>query len=243
MVSPAELDRLAHDYYLSDGIADHHIENELQRASAPRILAQLPPRGRVLEMGHGDGLLTEALVASGFDVDLVEGSPVLCAAAERRHGMRLRVHQAMFEDFRPPAAYDSVLALHVLEHVAAPVVALRHIASWLRPGGSLIVVVPNRCSIHRRVALRMGLISALDDLSPRDHLVGHLRVYDMAMLEAELAAAGLIVEHRFGSFLKAVPNGMMLDYPDALLAALDAVSEALPPEALANIGLRARKPG
>jgi hypothetical protein len=70
----------------------------------------------------------------------------------------------------------------------------------------LVVLAPNRQSIHRRVALRMGLIGALDELSPRDRLVGHLRVYELTTLEAELATAGLVVEHRFGGSLKPCPT-------------------------------------
>jgi SAM-dependent methyltransferase len=239
MLSPQDLDRFARDYYLSDDIADHGIENTLQRASAPRILNQLTPGERVLEMGYGDGLLTAELVRRGVALELLEGSPLLCEEAKRRYGDKIAVHCCMFEDFAAGPIYDSVLALHVIEHVSEPVTTLRQIARWLRPGGKLILVVPNRQSVHRDVALRMGLIGALDELSPRDHLVGHLRVYDFAMLEADLAGAGFRVEHRFGSFLKTVPNSMMLNYPEALLNALDAISDSLPPEILANIGVRA----
>ena len=239
MLSPQDLDRFARDYYLSDDIADHGIENTLQRASAPRILNQLKPGERVLEMGYGDGLLTAELVRRGVALELLEGSPLLCEEAKRRYGDKIAVHCCMFEDFAAGPIYDSVLALHVIEHVSEPVTTLRQIARWLRPGGKLILVVPNRESVHRDVALRMGLIGALDELSPRDHLVGHLRVYDFAMLEADLAGAGFRVEHRFGSFLKTVPNSMMMNYPEALLNALDAISDSLPPEILANIGVRA----
>ncbi|MBV8651826.1 MAG: class I SAM-dependent methyltransferase, partial [Alphaproteobacteria bacterium] len=190
MLSPQDLDRFARDYYLSDDIADHGIENTLQRASAPRILNQLVPGERVLEMGYGDGLLTAELVRRGVRLELLEGSPLLCEEAKRHHGDKIAVHCGMFEDFTAGPIYDSVLALHVIEHVSEPVTTLRQIARWLRPGGKLILVVPNRQSVHRDVALRMGLIGALDELSPRDHLVGHLRVYDFAMLEADLAGAG-----------------------------------------------------
>jgi SAM-dependent methyltransferase len=239
MLSAQDLDRFACEYYLSDDIADHGIENTLQRASAPRILDQLAPGERVLEMGYGDGLLTEELVRRDVRLELLEGSPLLCQEATRRHGGKITVHCGLFEEFDAAPIYDSVLALHVIEHVNDPVTTLRGIGGWLKPGGKLIIVVPNRSSVHRDVALRMGLIGALDELSPRDHLVGHRRVYDFAMLEADLAGAGFRVEHRWGSFLKTVPNSMMMNYPEALLTALDAISDSLPPEILANIGVRA----
>jgi hypothetical protein len=83
----------------------------------------------------------------------------------------------------------------------------------------------------------MGVIGQLDELSPRDHVVGHRRVYDFAALERDITAAGLVVSHRFGSFLKTLPNSMMLGFPTTLIEALDGISDELPAELLANIGL------
>jgi 2-polyprenyl-3-methyl-5-hydroxy-6-metoxy-1,4-benzoquinol methylase len=243
IVTSTELDRLADDYYLNDKVVDHHIEHWMQLASVPRILGQIAPSSRVLTMGHGNGLLTDVMIERGIDLELLEGSPKLCEEAQRQHGERLRVHCAMFEDFDAPGVYDTVLSLHVMEHVTDPVVTFRQAATWLKPGGTLIVVVPNRNSIHRRVALEMGLIGALEEFSPRDHLVGHLRVYSLDLLAADLAAAGLQPEHRFGYFIKSLPNSMMLNYSEELVTALVTMSDAVPADLLANIGIRARKPG
>ncbi len=83
----------------------------------------------------------------------------------------------------------------------------------------------------------------------RDKLRHHRLGTDFGMahvhaptLEAELVASGLVLESRFGNFLKTVPNSLMLDYPEALLRALDALSPELPPDILANIGVVAHKP-
>jgi SAM-dependent methyltransferase len=52
----------------------------------------------------------------------------------------------------PSAAYDFVLASHVLEHVANPLLALSEWKRILRDGGALIVVLPERTQTfdHRR---------------------------------------------------------------------------------------------
>lgn len=42
--------------------------------------------------------------------------------------------------------------------------------NWLKKDGEIIVIVPNKESIHRRLALNMGLIQKLDSLSERDKL-------------------------------------------------------------------------
>ena len=169
---------------------------------------------RVIDMGYGTGEMARELLGRGIAAEVVEGSPLLAAQARERHP-GLAVHEAMFESFAPGPVYDAVLALHVMEHVDRPRDLMDRVRGWLRPGGSVVVVVPNRESLHRRLAVRMGIQDGLDDLSARDHLVGHLRVYGLDTLGADLEGAGFRVEERFGFTLKTVPNSMMLDWPRA----------------------------
>ena len=75
---------------------------------------------------------------------------------------------------------------------------------------------------------------------PRDKVVGHQRVYDLAGLTADLQAGGFEVIESKGFFLKTLPNSMMLDYSDALIAGLNEVGEQLPAELLANLAVRVR---
>lgn len=236
MLTAADLDDFARSYYLASDVVDHRIENRMQIDSAPRVLELLPKGAAVLELGFGDGLLTQALHNAGVAAELLEGSPLLCARAQALYP-GLRVHNALFEHFIPSQPYDAILVLHVLEHVDDPPELLRRMSHWIKPDGRILLLVPNRASIHRRVALEMGLIERLDELSARDILVGHKRVYDLETLEQHARAAGFVPKTRFGSFLKMLPNGMMLDHSDEMLRAIDTVSTTLPPDMLANIGL------
>lgn len=106
----------------------------------------------------------------------------------------------------------------------------------------MVAAVPNAQSLHRQLAVSMGLQPTIDHLSPRDHLVGHQRVYTLDQLAADFEAAGLVVEQRFGYFVKIVPNSMMREWSPDLLRALTTISDKLPPHLLANIGVVARKP-
>jgi len=237
-LSPAALDRYARTYYLSDEVEDIDIEERAQRLSAPRIAAAAGGARRVLDMGYGTGEMATELLGRGLQAEVVEGSPLLAAQARVAHP-DLVVHEAMFEDFAPGPVYDAVLALHVMEHVDAPSALMERVRGWLAPGGALVVVVPNRESLHRRLAVRMGIQERLDDLSARDELVGHLRVYGFDTLATDLAAAGFAVTEQFGFTIKTVPNSMMLDWPAGLMDALTAISPELDPALLANIGVRA----
>jgi len=239
-LSPADLDRFASTYYLNDEIADVDIEELAQKHSIPMIVDALGLARRVREMGYGTGLITTELLRHGVPVEVVEGSPALRRRAEERHP-GLVVHLGMFESFVPEEPYDAVLALHVLEHVDRPREVIEHVMGWLRPGGVLVSVTPNARSIHRMLGVAMGLQGRLDDLSDRDHLVGHQRVYDLAGLTAELEAAGLETVSDFGYFVKPLANSQMLDWSGAVLDGLNAISDQIPADLCANIGVVARR--
>ncbi len=232
------LDAYADTYYLNAEVDDVPIEELGQRRSIDRTVAALHGATRVLEMGFGTGLVTGELLARNVPIEVLEGSPRLCAVARSTHP-GLVVHEGLFERFAPVVPYDAVLALHIAEHVEDPVALLRLVHGWLAPGGAVVVMVPNARSLHRRLAVRMGLQPALDTLSPRDHLVGHRRVYDLPGLRADLVSAGFCVQEEFGYQLKTVPNGMMGTWPQELHAALVDISPELEPDLLANIGVRA----
>jgi len=83
------------------------------------------------------------------------------------------------------ASYDFVLSCHSLEHVANPLRALLEWNRVLKPGGTLILVVPNKDSIfdHRRpVTTFAHLVSDFDlstDESDLTHLTEILELHDL----------------------------------------------------------------
>jgi SAM-dependent methyltransferase len=241
-LTPDALDDYARQYYLSGAVDDVRIEEHQQTLVYERLAASLNGCGRVLEMGYGTGVSAHVLTRAGVPVEIVEGSPLLVEAARAAHP-GLVLHESMFETFEPGPVFDAVLAMYIAEHVDDPSALLRTVARWLRPGGRLIIAVPNAGSLHRRLAVRMGLQERLDSLSPRDHLLGHQRVYTLQSLRADVEQAGFAVREEMGWFLKALPNAMMLDYSEELLEGLHHVSDELPAELMANIAIVAEAPG
>jgi len=84
---------------------------------------------------------------------------------------------------------ETVVSLNVLEHLEDDVLALRHMAALLPPGGRVVLFVP-----------------ALETLyGSLDRLAGHFRRYDRALLERRFAAASLRpVAFRFFNMVGAV---------------------------------------
>ncbi|MEI6638928.1 MAG: class I SAM-dependent methyltransferase [Chlorobium sp.] len=236
------LDNYAESVYIKDSTGENFIENIIHTANLPSLLGKIGEKNRILELGYGEGTITSSLVERGYRVEIVEGSAKLCQAARERFGSKIVVHESLFESFKPTQLYDAIFALHIFEHVEFPSAVIHNMVSWLSPDGRVVAVVPNAESLHRQLAVIMGMQEAADTLSLRDKLVGHQRVYTLDKFVADFESAGLKVEERFGYFVKIVPNSMMSEWSPDLLCALTHISDKLPSNLLANIGIVARKP-
>lgn len=229
------LDQFAENYYLDDSIEDIDIEDLMQIHSFVKIREKIGSSKKVLDLGVGTGTFLNQLTKYYDDITVLEGSNKLIEKFQIKFS-KVNFINELFENFKPEVKFDCVLALHVFEHVDAPDILSEIVSNWLTDSGKLIVVVPNKNSFHRQLGVTMGLHENLDDLSNRDKLVGHLRVYDFDSLE-NLFQKNYFIEDRFGYFLKAVPNSLMTDYPEDVLIGLTKLSLNLDPNFLGNIGL------
>lgn len=176
-----------------------------------------------LEVGCGKGLWTEVLCERYDTVDVVEGSEELLAqVVERCRGRRakLTTHGVLVEDFAPAEGrtWQHVYMTFLLEHLADPVSVLRRMKHWLAEDGSLFLAVPNANSVHRVIAVRMGLIRTADELSDNDRRVGHRRVYTPGLLRSQVEQAGFEVAEEKPIGLKVVSLRQMETWAPELVA-------------------------
>lgn len=97
--------------------------------------------GRGLDVGCGRGDLAATLISRGWAMTGVEPSPSACAAAASR-GIDARCGTLTTVALEP-ASYDAAVFRHSLEHTNDPVGALRMARRALRPGGLVLITVPN----------------------------------------------------------------------------------------------------
>lgn len=109
------------------------------------ITKHLPPGGRVLEVGCGTGLLTEALARAGVDLCAIDVSIDLLRLARERVGRagsvafsRQNAYSAGLKD----RSFDAVVGISVLHHLDLAA-ALAEFRRLLRPGGRLLFSEPN----------------------------------------------------------------------------------------------------
>ena len=229
-----DLDAIAEKYHLGANIEDKFIEDLCQEFFCGWIKENFQKNLACCEMGFGEGITAKILHKYFENYSVVEGSPKLVEMALNRIP-DLKIDCHLFEKFKPASSYDLVLALHVLEHVDCPNRILDIIKKWLTPKGKIIILVPNKKSLHRIFAKGMGLIEALDTLSLRDHEVGHQRVYDFESLESDLNNSDLRIDMKKGFFLKPLPNSMMTSFDPRLILEFNKASSNLPDDYLANI--------
>ena len=149
--SQAELDKfneLAHRWWDPQG--PQKALHALNPARLGYVADRVQLRGaRVLDVGCGGGLLSEALAEAGADVTAIDLAPDLLKIA-RLHGLesgiRVDYRQVSAEALATemPGAFDAITCMEMLEHVPDPASILRACATLLRPGGRLFVSTLNR---------------------------------------------------------------------------------------------------
>ncbi len=179
-----------------------------------------------LEVGSHDGSMTAQLLGYFKEIEVIE--PVIDFHEKLREefGTRILVHSGVTSDFEFIGKFKSIFLVHVLEHMDDPVRELNRLGSWLSPGGSLFVLVPNADALSRQIAMKMGLMKDVQDVLPGEKMQGHVRTYNKEMLLNHVESAGLVVSHAGGILRKplanfqldsAIQNGIItLEYLEAL---------------------------
>ena len=229
-----------------DIIADLHLNRHPAHIVDSKVLSydmekMLPyVKGpNVFELGYGDGMWTGRMIELFDKAFVVDASSKLLQHAQKKHDSQLITFNSLFELFTPPQdlRFNTIVATHIFEHVDDPVLVLQRCKAWLVPGGTVLIIVPNATSLHRHLSVLMDIQKTVYDFSPRDHEVGHQRVYDLPALRRDVLAAEYEIIFERGLFLKTLPNGMMTEFSDALLKALVDISDTMPTELMANIGM------
>lgn len=164
-----------------------------------RILARHGSRsGRLLDAGAGRGRFVAAAGAAGWDAGGLEPADRGVEAARDVYGVALQ--RAGIEDAEVAAgSQDAITLWHVLEHVEDPRATLGVLRGWLRPGGLVLVGVPNLRAVQARIGGDRWF--HLDVPRHRTH-------FTPEGLRATAEAAGLEVVAFHGVLLEHNPFGM-----------------------------------
>ena len=136
--------------------------HELNPERLAFIAARQPLQGaRIVDIGCGGGILSEALARAGAQVTAIDLAPEALDVA-RLHAIesgvavdyRLVSAEALAAEL--PGQFDAVTCLEMLEHVPDPQSVLRACAALLKPGGRLFLSTLNRTP----KAFALGIVGA-----------------------------------------------------------------------------------
>lgn len=163
--------------------------------------------GNCLELGSFKGDFTRRLTNLFDDILCVEASDEAIEIAKKEFGNNVKFINSLFEEASLPEKYDNIILTHVLEHIDDPVALMKRINDeWLSDTGRFFLVCPNANAPSRQIAVKMGLITHNNAITPAELEHGHRITYTLDTLERDARLAGLKVVHRSGIFFKALAN-------------------------------------
>jgi 2-polyprenyl-6-hydroxyphenyl methylase/3-demethylubiquinone-9 3-methyltransferase len=133
--------------------------HELNPARLGYVAQRVGLRGaRVLDVGCGAGLLSEAMAREGAEVVALDLAPELVEVAKLHlleSGLKVDYRLVSVEALAAemPGSFDAVTCMEMLEHVPDPGSVLQACATLLKPGGRLFASTLNRTPVAFAAAI------------------------------------------------------------------------------------------
>ena len=176
------------------------------RFNLKQILPLVPENGTVIDLGAGNGITSLALQAAGANVTAVDNwlpysredsdvDPSMHRTGERnaileryrRHNVRTIETDLLKGDLPlEDATIDVAITMAVIEHFpGSPRKLLEEAKRVLKPGGVLVIEVPNHAALRNRLKLLIGktVHFAIEDWYRSDPFFGHFRELTRSELE------------------------------------------------------------
>jgi 2-polyprenyl-3-methyl-5-hydroxy-6-metoxy-1,4-benzoquinol methylase len=157
-------------------------------------------KGRILEIGSGIGNISDFILRDHEEVTLSDVKPAYCRRLEQTFGDRrslrgicpIDLADSDIERIYPQlaGAFDTVIALNVVEHIGNHEQAIRNARKLLRVGGKVVILVPAYRWLY----------------NPLDKELGHFRRYNRRNLSELLVGQHFEIQHTQYFNAAAVPG-------------------------------------
>src|SRR3989304_9182858 len=107
-------------------------------------------RGKLLDLGAGEGALTKRLLEMGFDVESCDFNPGRFKIAKKCAKVDLNEPLPYANE-----TFDFVMCVEVIEHLRNPWLIVSECKRVLKRNGTLVITTPNILSVNSRVRFRI----------------------------------------------------------------------------------------
>jgi len=149
----------------------------------------LDSKGRLLDVGCWDGMLASQFLPER-EVHGLEGN---LEAAERANQRGVKTQSVDLEKGLPfeNHFFDTVIAAEIIEHLYDTDLFLKELKRVLKPGGTLVMSIPNMTSFSNRIRMLFGAYPRNGEY--RAGGAGHIRFYTAPVFKAQVEEAGFQV--------------------------------------------------
>lgn len=177
------------------------------------------PGERILDLGCGDGFLTQRIAESGATMVGVDSSPQMIAAAKERG---VDAHLTSGETLTFDGEFDAVFSNAALHWMSDQDAVLEGVYRALKPGGRFVA----ECGGHGNIAaIRVALMAVLAPRGIPLERIDNNRYFSDTEYRARLKSHGFLVE---GAWLTPRPTHLPSGMADWLQTFRSSVLEQLP---------------
>ncbi|MFA5118435.1 MAG: glycosyltransferase [Candidatus Omnitrophota bacterium] len=181
----------AQDYYKPWITQQRLSRQKMWHNRLKRLNAAAPHKGRLLDVGCGDGLFLETAQNAGWRVFGTEFSSYAVSFIKEKYG--IEVFRGDITEYESPGSeFDAVTLWHVLEHTRDPVAVIKKLRSLLKDDGILVLALPNLDNWLSRGIYRLVKGKKPHLFSPLDREL-HLNFFKKETLVALLEMSGFEV--------------------------------------------------
>lgn len=175
----------------------------------------VPTPGRFMDIGCGNGRLLWVAKQAGWQVKGLELGEEMARYAASVVGCEVVANDFLADDPPPEDrhAYDVVSLRHVLEHLPYPRLAMEKISGLLRPGGWLLIEIPNIEGWSKRWVRFITRTGLHKRRFPPDLMPGHCCEYSRQSFTALMERSGYRVLRWETYSKKRATNGFLARFP------------------------------
>lgn len=170
------LDQSKYSYEYVSPEDESHKQNRTQSRSYNFIKNNIKNKGRLLDIGCGNGKILLLAKKDGWEVEGLELSKLYAERINAKYGISVKAANFLEYSFSEEDKYDLVILRHVLEHLPDSILAMKKINQLLNVGGSALLEFPNIDSLELKLKRLLQLF--IKKNYKQDYTPGHCNEFN-----------------------------------------------------------------